>query len=153
MFRLASRADVCEAQSRITTLRREDGKTNEGNDLHSFRDTCRRCIVVLPSNSVADIGKLVRLSLDLSSGSSMLHQTSQMLSLRCARRLSTSQAFAPAYRRSTSSVSSATFAVPCCRLESSPSDMRRPLSLDLDTSATVARNSMCDGCCRAFDGR
>ena len=41
VFRLASRADVCEAQSRI-----------------------RRCIVVLPSNSVADIRKLVRLSLD-----------------------------------------------------------------------------------------
>ena len=25
--------------------------------------------------------------------------------------------------------------------------------MDLDTSATVACNSMCDGCCRVFDGR
>ena len=42
--------------------------------------------------------------------------------LCCACRLATSQAFAPAYRRSTSSVSSATFAVLGCRVASSPSD-------------------------------
>ena len=42
--------------------------------------------------------------------------------LCCQRRLATSQACAPAYRRSTASVSSATLAVLGCRVASSPSD-------------------------------
>ena len=43
--------------------------------------------------------------------------------LRCARRLATSQAFAPAYGWSTSPVSSATLAVLGCRVASSPTDV------------------------------
>ena len=70
---------------------------------------------------MADVGKLVRLSRDLALGLLCL-----IIHLRCylccARRLATSQALAPAYRRSTSSVSSATLAVLDGRVASSPSD-------------------------------
>ena len=57
-FRLASRADMCEAQSR-------HGKAKKVNDLHSFRDACRGCcMLVPPSYRVADVGNLVGLSRD-----------------------------------------------------------------------------------------
>ena len=108
-------------RSRESRAKRGRGKTNENNDLHSFRDTCRRCIVVLPSYSVAGVGKLVGLSRDPELGLPCSNKHLRCY-LCCARRLATSQAFAPAYRRSTSSVSSATLAVLGCRVASSPSD-------------------------------
>ena len=102
--------------------RREDGKANKVNDLHSFRDTCRgRCILVPTSYRVADAVKLVTLSRDPALGllCNILHLRCY---LWCARRSATPQAFAPAYRRSTSSVSSSTLAVLGGRVASSPSD-------------------------------
>ena len=118
-----------------------------------FEDTCRgRCIVVLPSYGVADIGKSVRLSRDPALGLLCL-----IKHLRCylcrERRLATSQACAPAYRRRASSVSSATWAVLGCRVASSPSDEERSVSLGFSTSAAVNCASTCDSCCRVVDGR
>ena len=67
--------------------------------------------------------------------------------------LTISQVFAPEYRRSASSVSSITLAVPSCSVASSPSDEERSVSLGFSTSAAVNCASVCDGCCRVFDGR
>ena len=57
-----------------------------------------------------------------------------------------SHVFAPEYRRSTSSVSSITMAVPSCSVASSPSDEERSVSLGFSTSAAVNCASVCDGC-------
>ena len=73
--------------------------------------------------------------------------------LCCWRRLPTSPVFVQEYRRSTSSVWSITLSGPGCRVASSPSDEERSVSLDLSTSAAVNCASICDGCCRVFDGR
>ena len=73
--------------------------------------------------------------------------------LCCWGRLPTSRVFAPEHRRSTSSVSSITLAVPSCSVASSPSDEERSVSLGFRTSATVDNASTCDGCCRVFDCR
>ena len=121
-FRLTSRSDMCEARSRVESEGRT-GRRTRVNDLHSFRDTCRgRSILVPSSYRVADIGKLVRLSRDPALG--LLYFVIHLgCCLCCACRLARSQAFAPAYSRCSSSVSSATLAVLGCRVASSPSDI------------------------------
>ena len=48
---------------------------------------------------------------------------------------------------------SITWAVLGCRVASSPSDEERSVSLGSRTSAAVDCASICDGCCRVFDGR
>ena len=155
--------------------RNEDGKTNDVNDLHSFRGYAAdvglsRSRATAQQTSGNMLGtyeiQLLRFCTSCcqrlrSSGirgtSTKLKQPSETTGIKhlrcrlcCARRFATSQAFALAYRRNTASVSSATWAVLGCRVASSPSDAARSVSLDFSTSAAVER---CDGCCRVFDGR
>ena len=66
--------------------------------------------------------------------------------LCCWRRLPISPIFASEYRRSTSSVSFITLAVPSCSVASSSADEERSVSLGFSTSAAVNCASICDGC-------
>ena len=134
------RAPICARRSREPSERGEDGKTNEVNDLHSFRghaaevaSSCSRAAVQQTSGDWSSTREIQRWRFCTScchrsrSLSFVAHPLENKINLRCrvccARRLVTSQAFDPAYRQSTESVSSATLTVLGCRVEPSESDM------------------------------
>ena len=133
-------APICARRSREPSERGEDGKTNEVNDLHSFRghaadvaSSCSRAAVQQTSGDWLSTREIQRWRFCTSrcyrsrSLSFVAHPHENKINLRCrvccARRLFTSHAFDLAYRQSTASVSSATLTVLGCRVESSPSDV------------------------------
>ena len=149
VFRLASRAGVCEAQSRINSEGRTGRRTRTMICIRfeAMPRTLRRRAPELQCSRHREIGWIVK--------GSRVELPCSIKHLRCclccACRLATSQAFAP-YRRSTSSVSSATFAVLGCRVASSPSD-EEDCCLWISALRLPSSALPLDGCCRVFDGR
>ena len=170
MLHFFVRAPICARRSREPSERGEDGKTNEVNDLHSFRghaanaaSSCSRAAVQQTSGDWLSTREIQRWRFctsccQRSRSPSFVHTHLQTKSrdttginhLRCrvccARRLVTSQAFCCGVlpKHSVSFI---------CHVDSARLQTGRSLSLVLGTSATVACTSMCDGCCRVFDGR
>ena len=143
-----ARARVCEAQSGTEGGGRTARRTRSmicirseamprTSDRRSPELQCSRppgTSWVLARSSVCGSVPRVARSSGIRGTSTKLKQPSETTGIKhlrcrlcCARRFATSQAFAPAYRRKTASVSSATWAVLGCRVAPSPSDEERSL--------------------------